>query len=312
MIKKETILINEITHGFIMCEQNKKAPVILYLHGGPGSPEYPIFQSQLNSSYLCEFNVCYYDHRGCGLSFNKKCTLSLNLLIEDVLNMTRYLIKKYNKKNIILVAHSFGTYLGIKAVQSHPEYYAAYVGISQITNVRESEKRIYNELLKVCQENQDYKGIKLLRENTNSLKTLSNYYMQNVKGRLLKRYQLGLTREPLPTNFIIRKLFSFPIYNFKNKVDYCKGLIHSSKSLFPLTKEINLLEHSYDFKIPIYFIHGIYDYQISLSLVQEYFGLLNSSKKEIIIFKESAHFPNFEEPEKFNEILNSLCRVHNL
>ncbi|MEK5038354.1 alpha/beta fold hydrolase [Sporosarcina sp. FSL K6-3457] len=309
MIKKETIIINEIRHGYIMCEQDKKAPVILYLHGGPGSPEYPIFQSQLNSSYLCEFNVCYYDHRGCGLSFNKKSELSLDLLIEDILDITKYLIEKYDKKKIILVAHSFGTYLGIKAVQSHPEYYSAYVGISQITNVRESEKRIYNDLLQVCKEKKDYKGRKLLKKNKRSSSKLSNHYMQNVKGRLLKRYQLGLTREPLPTYFMIQKLFSFPQYSFKNKLEYCKGLIHSSRLLFSMTKDINLFQNSCDFKVPIYFIHGIYDYQVSLPLGKEYFGQLDSPKKELIIFEESAHFPNFEEPDKFNEILNSLFSV---
>ncbi|WP_431026890.1 alpha/beta fold hydrolase [Lysinibacillus sp. LZ02] len=309
MIKKETIIINNIAQGYIMCEQNKKAPVILYLHGGPGSPEYPIFQSQLNASYLCEFNICYYDHRGCGLSFNKKSKLSLDLLIEDVLDITKHLIKKYNKKNIILVAHSFGTYLGIKAVQAQPEYYSSYIGISQITNVKESERRIYDDLLKVCKEKKDYKGKRLLKKNTNSVKKLSNHYMKNVKGRLLKRYQIGLTRKPLPTYFIIGKIFSFPLYSLKNKLEYCKGLIYSSRSLFPMTKEINLFQNSYNFKIPIYFIHGIYDYQISRSLVNEYFEKLKSPKKELIIFEESAHFPNFEEPDKFNKIITSLCNT---
>jgi hypothetical protein len=47
MVKKKLVIINGVKHGYIMCENDIKAPVVLYLHGGPGSPEYPIFQSQL-------------------------------------------------------------------------------------------------------------------------------------------------------------------------------------------------------------------------------------------------------------------------
>lgn len=307
MIKKETIIIDDSLHGYIMCEQHRDAPIILYLHGGPGSPEYPIFQSQLDFPYLCEFNVCYYDHRGCGLSFNKTVQLSLEILVEDVFTITKHLIEKYNTEKIILMAHSFGTYVGLKAIQTYPELYSAYVGISQITNVRESERRIYLDLLRICKEKKDVNGESLLKKNANNAKQLSNYYMKNVKGKLLKRYQLGLTRKQLPNYFLIQKIISFPLYNLKNKLDYCKGLMYSSKSLFPMVKDINLFQNSCDFKIPIYFIHGHYDYQISVALVNEYFKRIQSPKKELIIFKESAHFPNIEEPDKFNEIINLLC-----
>ena len=307
MIKKETVIINDSVHGYIMCEQDKNAPVILYLHGGPGSPEYPIFQSQLQFPYLCDFNVCYYDHRGCGLSFNNTDQLSLDILIEDVLTITKYLIEKYNTEKITLIAHSFGTYTGIKAVQSYPKLYSAYVGISQITHVRESERRIHLDLLQICKEKKDVNGESLLEKNMDGMQNLSMHYMKNVKGRLLNQYQLGLTRKPLPTYFMVQKILSFPLYSFKNKVDYCKGLIHSSKSLFPVTKEINLFQNSCDFQIPMYFIHGIYDYQISLSLVKEYFKQIQSPKKGLIIFEDSAHSPNIEEPNKFNELINTLC-----
>jgi pimeloyl-ACP methyl ester carboxylesterase len=309
MIKKETVKINDTVHGYIMCEQAKNAPVILYLHGGPGSPEYPIFQSQLPFPYLCKFNVCYYDHRGCGLSFHHTDQLSLAILIEDVLTITKHLIEKYNTKKIILIAHSFGTYTGIKAVQSYPELYSAYVGISQITNVRESERRIYSDLVQICKEKKDVNGESLLVRNVDSLTKLSRHYMKNVKGRLLNKYHLGLTRKPLPKSYIIQKILSFQLYSIQNKFDYCRGLFHSSKSLFPETKEMNLFQYSCEFQIPMYFIHGIYDYQVSLSLVKEYFKQIQSPKKRLILFGDSAHFPNVEEPDKFTELINRLCGV---
>ena len=230
--------------------------------------------------------------------------MALTLLFSITSQFFVYLIFMLTES---ITPHSFGTYVGLKAIQTYPELYSAYVGISQITNVRESERRIYLDLLRICKEKKDVNGESLLKKNANNAKQLSNYYMKNVKGKLLKRYQLGLTRKQLPNYFLIQKIISFPLYNLKNKLDYCKGLMYSSKSLFPMVKDINLFQNSCDFKIPIYFIHGHYDYQISVALVNEFFKRIQSPKKELIIFEESAHFPNIEEPDKFNEIINLLC-----
>jgi pimeloyl-ACP methyl ester carboxylesterase len=55
--------------------------------------------------------------------------------------------------------------------------------------------------------------------------------------------------------------------------------------------------------IPVYFLHGIYDYTVSYSLARDYFKTLKSPVKGIYTFDQSAHSPLFEEPAKLKRIL---------
>jgi len=45
---------------------------------------------------------------------------------------------------------------------------------------------------------------------------------------------------------------------------------------------------------------------INYDLTKAYFEKLDAPKKEFITFECSAHFPPFEESEKFNDFIKSL------
>ena len=77
-----------------------------------------------------------------------------------------------------------------------------------------------------------------------------------------------------------------------------------------LLKEVEI--NSVD--IPIYFLHGIFDYTVNYSLTKEYFNSLNAPIKGFYTFNNSAHSPIFEEPETVIRIIleNVLKRENNL
>ena len=58
-----------------------------------------------------------------------------------------------------------------------------------------------------------------------------------------------------------------------------------------------------DFRLPVYFFEGIYDYTCCCGLAKEYFEKLQAPIKGFYTFERSAHSPNFEEPEKVRRIL---------
>ena len=65
----------------------------------------------------------------------------------------------------------------------------------------------------------------------------------------------------------------------------------------------NLIETKNDFKVPVYFFHGLYDYTCSYELAKKYFDNITAPIKGFYTFDQSAHTPLFEEPEKANRIL---------
>jgi pimeloyl-ACP methyl ester carboxylesterase len=56
-------------------------------------------------------------------------------------------------------------------------------------------------------------------------------------------------------------------------------------------------------EIPVYFFSGKYDLTVNKDLSKEYLEKLQAPIKGFYTFKESAHSPIFEEPEKLKEIL---------
>lgn len=53
--------------------------------------------------------------------------------------------------------------------------------------------------------------------------------------------------------------------------------------------------------LPVYFIMGEYDYMTSMNSAKTYFDQIDADKKEFITYDQSAHYPQFEEKEKFSK-----------
>ena len=152
---KKNILINSVSEkgfieinggkfGFFIKGKNINNPVLLYLHGG--MPDY--FLTQDFPTGLDEiFTVVWWDQRGAGLSFNallNRNTVNIDSLIEDTREITNYLCKRFSQDKIYLMAHSGGTFLGVKVIEKYPELYRAYIGVAQISYQKLSEKKAYD------------------------------------------------------------------------------------------------------------------------------------------------------------------------
>ncbi|MDY0395874.1 alpha/beta hydrolase [Virgibacillus halophilus] len=68
---KEYTDINQCRQGIIIESEKPGKPVLLFIHGGPGLPAYPLMKK---GGLRLEkyFTVCYWDQRGTGMSFVKK------------------------------------------------------------------------------------------------------------------------------------------------------------------------------------------------------------------------------------------------
>ena len=66
-----------------------------------------------------------------------------------------------------------------------------------------------------------------------------------------------------------------------------------------LTKKVTRLE------VPVYFLHGVYDYTVSYPLAKSYYEQLDAPLKGFYTFTESAHSPLFEEPKRMREIMQA-------
>ena len=122
-------------------------PVVLFLHGGCGSPDRGQIM-RYQSPLADKFTLVAWDQRGSGLAYDpheaKTLVLTKENYTEDAHNVVLYLKKRFNKDKIIIVGHSFGCVLGVWLACKYPNDIEAYVGVGQCVDYVENEIFSYN------------------------------------------------------------------------------------------------------------------------------------------------------------------------
>ena len=311
LVEKTYIEIAGIKQGFFIRSENPENPIVLFLHGGPGSPELPfIISFELSERLEKYFTVCYWDQRGSGMSFNSSIdpkTMTVEQMIEDTRQLTEYLQQRFGHKKIYLMGHSWGSYLGIKTIEKYPDYYFAYIGIGQVANDLESEKVAYDYMLKHAMKTNDNRAVKKLKKiDKDSSDFPQLKYIMTTRSLLMNKYGIGIMRKNCSTISLLKSLLFFKGYTFSEKINFARGSLFSLKHLFDKTVTDNLFESSITFQVPIFIMHGKWDYQVSYTLAHEWFDKIVSPQKMFFSFDNSAHSSNMEEPEKFVQIVRDI------
>ena len=313
IFEKAFIEIGGMQQGFFLRAENPKNPVILFLHGGPGSPELPlIIPFELPERLEKYFTVCYWDQRGAGMSFKSSVdpkTMTLEQMVEDTRQMTEYLQQRFGQEKIYLMGHSWGSYLGIKTIEKYPNNYLSFIGIGQVVCDINSEKLAYDYMLEHAMKINDKSAIKKLkRVDKNAPGFPQLKYVMTTRTELMTKYGIGIMRQNISMVNILKLLLFFKGYTFVEKFNYARGSLFTLKHLWVETfVEDNLIKTSSKFEVPIYIIHGKYDYTTSYTLAREYYEIIEAPEKDFFTFENSAHSPNIEEPEKFVQIVRSIA-----
>ena len=307
--EKGRVGINGVSQGFFIRGENLENPIILYLHGGV--PELPFIRPRESQERLEKyFTVCYWEQRYAGMSYDKSInsvSFTLEQMIDDVYKMTKYLQHRFMKNKIYLVAHSWGTYLGVKSIEKYPDEYTAYIAISQITNQLESERQAYDYLLQYASAIGDTKSEKELKRFDCKAEDFPCYdYLTSIRSELLEKYGVGTLREKSSMSKLVSDVFKFKGYTISEKINFGCGSKFHTRYLFPYLFVDYLFTSSISFNLPVYFLHGKYDKTVSYTLAKKYFGVVNAPRKEFISFKNSAHSPNIDEAEEFSLIMQKI------
>lgn len=294
----EQVKINGSNHEIMIRGNDKDNPVIIFVHGGPGCPEIP-YADKYQNLLENKFTIVNYDQRASGKSyhfFEDYSNLSSDLLVKDLLAMTDYISERLGKEKVLLIGHSYGTYIAMQAAYKAPEKYEAYIGIGQMSDTVESEIDSLNYTINQALKNNNTDDVLYLKGLTEKIKngdlfTPRNYVMKyGGSSRLIDN----------PDGNNIGMLFSSE-YNLLDVIRYNYGLSYSQNILLkevvkkPLPRLVTKLQ------LPCYFTMGKYDYMTSSNAAKKYFEMIEVNKKEFIAFEQSAHYPQIEEKEKFYE-----------
>jgi len=289
--------------------QNLDNPVLLYLHGGPGSST-SILDYAFTRKWSDVYTVVTWDQRGCGKSYDKsnRETISADIMMADGVAMTEFLRKHLHVDKITLLGHSWGSYFGANLALEHPDCYEAFIGTGQFIDDTENEKRLYEAALEWSKDDPEGREI-VERWYPNQHAGLDYLALRN---DILERYGYDMMKDGTDYNVFFTALFN-PNYSLKDYVTVLGNMDDCFEPYYVFLnsegfRNMSLLGR-YDYAMPFYNIDGDMDYQTNFELACEYFQQVNAPAKQLFVMKNATHGLLESRSEAFSGFVHEIAEI---
>jgi pimeloyl-ACP methyl ester carboxylesterase len=291
-------------------------PGLLVLHGGPGVPNRHALTGDGRLRELAkDFFLILWDQRGVGGSYRPRTQgpLTLDQLVTDAVSLTTLVREQYELPSVSVLGFSWGTELGIRLVQRHPELYAAYVGSGQAVDGIRNEEIGYAAALAATEAAGDAKGVAALKRVG---PPVAGQYHPVVRGLITQRQVAG-RHHPLRVGVkqgwvqsLTGGILTNPEYSWRDRWGYARGATRSLAELWPRVIDYDFTRDAAQLAVPVTFLQGRHDLTTPSVLVEEYAGVLSAPRVELVWFEESGHGPSSTETAKFiRELRRALAHL---
>lgn len=278
-------------------------PVLLYLEGGPGGTG--IGRMRVAGEALEEdFTVAVWDQRGTGKSISAlepTDTLTVEQMVADTLAVTDHLRERFGQERIYLVGSSWGSTLGVLAVQRAPEKYRAYVGAGQMVDQQETDRRMYAESLAWAERTGTEDLAAWLRANgPPPYEDVLAYPDALSANPEYREFPHGEDYDPAseyPASLFV------PEYTLTEQVRGMGGILDTFAVLYPQLQATDFRRDVPALEVPVFVVEGAHESPGRADLAREWFDQLEAPVKEWVAFDRSGHTPHFDEPGRFHEFL---------
>ncbi len=285
------------------------APVLLYLSGGPGQSDLPytrIFFDGLAQDMV----VVSWDQRGTGKSYaalGPTSKLTLEQAVSDTIELTEYLRERFDEEKIYLLGESWGSTLGVLAVQRRPDLYYAWIGSGQMVSQRETDRRLYHDVIALAESKGDDGLAAKMRsygEPPYADIPYANAFVMGQYEALYKPYtppqaymDAGNAANIGPYGILARE------YNFIERANVLRGLIDMFSLMYPQLQGIDFRQVVPRLDVPVYILDGEAELSARRDLVLEWHEQFQAPTKRIYGFADAGHSVVFEEFQPFRRIM---------
>jgi pimeloyl-ACP methyl ester carboxylesterase len=300
----EKVTLGGVDQWLLIRGWDRSNPVLLHLHGGPGSADISIARF-FDTELIRHFTVVHWDQRGAGKSFSPDIppeSMTREQFVEDIRELAELLIKRFEVSRIYLVGHSWGSEIGALAASRYPELFHAYVGVGQVVEGTEDEQISYRFVIDQARETGNQQAIRELeRIGPPPYDGVSELLVQR---KWLERFG-GVSRsEETTMRALIKRALSSPDYSLCDAVRFFRGQSFSSAQLWNEGLETNLFEQVPRIDVPVYFFTGRHDYNTPFELAERYYRTLDAPRgKHLIWFENAAHMLPYEVPDEYADAL---------
>ncbi|GAB3353923.1 alpha/beta hydrolase [Lysobacter tyrosinilyticus] len=300
----KTVEINGIKQWISVRGNDRRNPILLYVHGGPGSVEM-VESYGYQRPWEDFFTVVQWDQRGAGKTFAANTPeamapgMSIDGMVNDAEEMIRYLMKTYGKQKVFVLGHSWGSIVGEEVARRHPEWLHAYLGAGQIADSPMSEAIGYQWELDRARKEGNVTAIKELESLAPYPGPAGTLTVERIS--LQRKWNIhygGLAwgRNEYKPFDDARKLS--PDYTNAEVAAIDQGGLFSLQYLLTPMAAVDFGKNT-RFDCPMFLFNGRHDYTTSSEVAARWFATLKAPVKKVFWFENSAHMMMQEQPGLF-------------
>jgi pimeloyl-ACP methyl ester carboxylesterase len=275
---------------------DRKNPVVLFLHGGPGDAMSP-FADAMFGGWEKNFTLVQWDQRGAGRTYGKSDpsiapTMTIECMVQDGIEVAEFLARHLNKKKVIIVGGSWGSILGIYLAHGRPDLFYSYVGMAQLVNMRKNQSASYARVLELARASGDQEAITELSKigsppwNSDSLS----------KWHVFRKWELAYQAKRVTAPPALGKIS--PAYaSPEERAQWAAADDYSGIHFFGLTlsgplEDVDLPALGLTFAIPIFVLQGQEDLVALPELAKAYFDSIKAPRKQFYLVAGTGHEPS--------------------
>ena len=269
---------DEVDLGYETLGKPGAALPVIAVNGGPGLSHVYMVQNDMWERVARNRLVVFYDQRGTGASKKLKpgASQSMDAQVAD-LDAVR---KALGLDKVVLVGDSYGGLLSMAYASMHPEHVAKLV-LSDSPGP--SWKRIAHVLPQVFPDIEE--------QNSNEQEKLGKNTDAAARAGLRNHFRM-IFYSPQKRDAYMSRM---------GDLGYEPAV---AQAVAKATADLDLAASIPDFKFPTLVITGRYDMNVAPLTAWELAHAIPRAK--LVIFEESGHLPSYEEPERYQSVLEDF------
>ena len=302
--RQQKLRIGGIEQWVSIRSVDRRNPVLLVIHGGPGYVLNPMswWSARGWEEY---FTVVQWDQRGAGKTWlidDQKAvapTLTRERMVADAEEMTQWARKEFGQQRIFVLGHSWGSFLGLQLAVRHPEWLHAYIGVGQLADGPEGERRGWRFALDAAQRAGNADAVRELESLAPYGTDSQPIPLQHIftQRKWLARFGGVMAwRQDNDADSDLSKLS--PDYSDDELRRIWDGNEASEPALLPGLLALDLTSIR-QLAVPLILFEGRYDINVNADVAAQWFDSVRSPSKRLVWFEHSGHMPMTEEPGKF-------------
>lgn len=281
---------------------DKKNPVLIYVHGGPGSVEMPMAWT-FQRPWEDFFTVVQWDQRAAGRSYllNDPSRIADSLTLEtyrdDAISLIEYLRSRLGQEKVFLLGHSFGSAVGLSVAVKRPDLLHAYIGMGQLIDFRENERVGMKHTVEIARSKGDLAAVSAI-EALHPYPDSGPFTIEKADAwRKFANSYGSLAGQRKDAKFYYDSTKLSPLYTQSDREAWFKGSAFTVTTLFPRLADVSF-SSVHEIATPIVFLLGRLDSTTPSPIAASWLKQVNSPEKVLCWFENSGHLPMIEEPGK--------------